>query len=215
MYFWTNFTNWHLDISCEIGLSTSCEIGLITSCETGLGTSCKIGLSTLCEICLSTKCEIGLSTSCENGFSTSCEIGLRWVPHNSIIDSIGSGNGTVRQQAITWANALSDLCCHMPSLDYNELTHWGRDEMAAIFQTPFANGFSWMKLYEFRLKFHWSLFLGVELTIFQHWFRLWLGADQATSHYLNQWWLVHWRIYASLGHNVLIPSSDVSATGCN
>ena len=22
---------------------------------------------------------------------------------------------------------------------------------------------------------------------------------QATNHYLNQWWLLHWRIYASLG----------------
>ena len=32
----------------------------------------------------------------------------------------------------------------------------------------------------------WSLFLGVQLTISQHWFRWWLGADQATSHYLNQ-----------------------------
>ena len=29
-------------------------------------------------------------------------------------------------------------------------------------------------------------------------------ADQATSHYLNQWWLIHWRIYASLGLNELI-----------
>ena len=28
-------------------------------------------------------------------------------------------------------------------------------------------------------------------------------AGQATSHYLNQWWLVYWRIYASLGLNEL------------
>ena len=27
------------------------------------------------------------------------------------------------------------------------------------------------EMYEFRLKFHWSLFLRVQLTIFQHWFR--------------------------------------------
>ena len=27
--------------------------------------------------------------------------------------------------------------------------------------------------------------------------------DQATSHYLNQWWLNYWRIYASLGLNEL------------
>ena len=75
--------------------------------------------------------------------------------------------------------------------------------MAAIFQTKFSNGFSWMKIYEFRLTFHWSLFLGVQLTIFQHWFRWWLGADQATSHYLNQWWLDFRRIYTSLGLNEL------------
>ena len=39
------------------------------------------------------------------------------------------------------------------------LTHWGRDKMTAISQTTFANAFSSMKMYEFRLKFHWSLFL--------------------------------------------------------
>ena len=49
--------------------------------------------------------------------------------------------------------------------------HWGRDKMPAIFQTTFSNTFSWMKMYEFWLKFHWSLFLRVKLTIIQHWFR--------------------------------------------
>ena len=34
-------------------------------------------------------------------------------------------------------------------------------KMDAIFQTAFSNGFSWMKMYEFQLKFHWSLFLRV------------------------------------------------------
>ena len=52
----------------------------------------------------------------------------------------------------------------------NWLTHWGRDKMAAISQTTFSNAFSWMKMYEFRLKFHWSLFVRVQLTIYQHWF---------------------------------------------
>ena len=68
------------------------------------------------------------------------------------------------------------------------LTHWGQDKMAAISQTTFSNALSWMKMLEFRLRFHWSLFAGAQLTIFQHWFRQWLGADQGTSHYLNQWW---------------------------
>ena len=31
--------------------------------------------------------------------------------------------------------------------------------------------------------------------------QVWIGAEQATSHYLNQWWLVYCRIYASLGLN--------------
>ena len=76
-------------------------------------------------------------------------------------------------------------------------------QMDAILQTPFSNAFSCMKMFEFRLKFHWSLFPRVHVTIFQHWFWSWLGAVQATSHYLNQWWFVYWRIYASLGLNEL------------
>ena len=51
------------------------------------------------------------------------------------------------------------------------LTHWGRDKMDTISQTTFSNAFSWMKMFEYWLKFHWNLFLMVQLTIFQHWFR--------------------------------------------
>ena len=87
--------------------------------------------------------------------------------------------------------------------DSKILTHWDQDTMYAIFQTTFSNAFSWMKMFKFWLRFHWSLFPRFQFTIFQHWFRLWLGTDQATSHYLNQWWSVYWRIYASLGLNEL------------
>ena len=48
------------------------------------------------------------------------------------------------------------------------LTHWGRDKMAAIFQTTFWDGFSWVKIHEFWWIFHWSLFPGSQLTIFKH-----------------------------------------------
>ena len=34
--------------------------------------------------------------------------------------------------------------------------------------------------------------------------RYFTDVDQATSHYLNQWWLVYWCIYSSLGLNELI-----------
>ena len=84
------------------------------------------------------------------------------------------------------------------------LTHWGRDKMAAIFQTTFSNAFSWMKMYKFRLRFHWNFFPRVQIIIFHHCFRWWLGASQATSHYLKQWWLVDWPMYASLDLNELI-----------
>ena len=36
---------------------------------------------------------------------------------------------------------------------FSLLTHWGRDKMVAIF--------SWMRMYEFRLRFHWNLFLKI------------------------------------------------------
>ena len=88
------------------------------------------------------------------------------------------------------------------SLESN-LTHWDRNKMAAFFQTIFLNAFSAIKSFEFRLSVHWKLFPGVQLTLFQHCFRWWLGAGQATSHYLKQWWLVYWRIYASIGLNEL------------
>ena len=58
-------------------------------------------------------------------------------------------------------------------------------------------------MHEFRLKLHWSLFVRIQLIIYQHWFWSWLGAYQATSHYLDRWWLDNWRIYASLGLNEL------------
>ena len=47
--------------------------------------------------------------------------------------------------------------------------------------------------------FIWSLLPMVQLPKFQHRFSWWLGSGQATGHYLNQWWLAYWRIYASHG----------------
>ena len=36
----------------------------------------------------------------------------------------------------------------------------------------------------------------------------WPGAGQATNHYMNQCWLMHWRIHAPLGLNELIPEGN-------
>ena len=59
------------------------------------------------------------------------------------------------------------LSCHHGQNGF-VLTHWGRDKMATISQTTISNTFSWMKNVVFRLKFHWSLFPRVKLTIFHH-----------------------------------------------
>ena len=76
--------------------------------------------------------------------------------------------------------------------------------MAAISLTTHSNALSWIKMFKFRWKCHWSVYIRVQLTIFQHWFRKWLGAEQAASHYLNQWW--H-RLPTSLDINELESSS--------
>ena len=74
--------------------------------------------------------------------------------------------------------------------------HFGNDNFKCIFMNE--------NVWILHLRFHWSLFLRHELSIFQHWSRRWLGTDQATTHYLNQCcWLVYWHIYESLYLNEL------------
>ena len=70
----------------------------------------------------------------------------------------------------------------------NSMTHRDRHKMTANSQTTFSNAFANENV-RIRWRSRWSLFLMFQLTIFQYWFGEWLGADQATSHYLNQWWL--------------------------
>ena len=46
----------------------------------------------------------------------------------------------------------------VPRYRWSLMGHWGRDKMAAIFQTAFSNTFSWMKFVIFWLNFYWNLF---------------------------------------------------------
>ena len=68
-----------------------------------------------------------------------------------------------------WPYRITTQCSCYPV--QKRLTYWGRDEMNNISQTTFSNVFCSMKMFESRLKFHWSLFPRVQLTIYQHWFR--------------------------------------------
>ena len=85
--------------------------------------------------------------------------GVYWfhLVHLSICLSV-CGQYGVRSVSFTLlAGSISFL--HILS---SNLTHWGRDKMDAISQTTFSNAFSWMKMHEFRLQFHWSVFLRFE-----------------------------------------------------
>ena len=52
-----------------------------------------------------------------------------------------------------------------------KITHLPPDKMVTISQATLLNAFSWMKMLDVQLKFHWSLFLRVPLIMFHHWFR--------------------------------------------
>ena len=136
---------------------------------------------------------LNLSQYCENMLIQLLQSSLlRWENHYGICHcGINAATCTLQHHTTNWfqinwtSPSLVGICW--------SLSHLGRDKMAVIFQTTFSNSFSWMKLHKFPLRFHLSLLQGVQLSIFQHWF----------SHYLNQWWLLYWRIYASLGLNDL------------
>ena len=49
----------------------------------------------------------------------------------------------------------------------------------------------------------WYYFARDQRLVARHAAALW-NAPQATTHYLNQWWLVYWRIYTLLGLNELM-----------
>ena len=60
------------------------------------------------------------------------------------------------------------LCCWYWSIS---LLTQAETKWPPFFKTTFSNAFSWMKMLEFRLRFHWNLFRRIQLTKFQHWFR--------------------------------------------
>ena len=111
-------------------------------------------------------------------------------PWHGVLNTIGYHiNPTIFYQNINTSESMVILGLSKEMLPIVNkaitLTHGGWDKMAAISQTTVSKAFSWMKTFKFEIKFLWSLFLRVQLTIIQHWLRQWLGAYQATSHYLN------------------------------
>ena len=81
----------------------------------------------------------------------------------------------------TWT--LSIILCRCALHMRFWLIHCSQDKMAAIFLKTFSKTFSWMRMYIFRLRFHWCLFpWQYSITGSDKW----LGAGQTTGHYLSQ-----------------------------
>ena len=80
--------------------------------------------------------------------------------------------------------------------------------MADICQTAFSNAFSWKICLVFCYKFHWSLFLMVQLTVSQCCFRYWLSTKQVPSHFLtkmaghNEWTWRHKETWPLVGDDI-------------
>ena len=92
-----------------------------------------------------------------------CQISERYNHYNTQSRGFETSlNLAIRRLTAWWIEAQENM---------DIKTHWGRDKMFAVSQTTLLNAFSWMKLLEFRLRFYWSLFIRVQLTIIQHWFR--------------------------------------------
>ena len=113
-----------------------------------------------------------------SSFNTNTQMRTEAFPS---VDGIQMGGSEAQQFNFHWVSWLTrrgvtiempaGICPFVLHQWLNILTHWGRDKMAAIFQTTFSNAFSWVKMFKCRLMFHWNLFPRVQLTIFHHWFR--------------------------------------------
>ena len=77
------------------------------------------------------------------------------------------------------------------------LKHWGWDRVADISKMLFSSAFYSMKMF------------AEVCSQGSNWFRYWLGAEQVASHYLNQWCIIYWCIYASLSLNELIKKMGI------
>ena len=111
---------------------------------------------------------------------------------------IGSDNGLSpdRRQAIIWTNAglllieplgtnFSEILIEIPTFSFKKMRVVC--ETAAILSRPQCVKWLYTTLScpVAAHYMHTGVTISVSMTIWQHWFRRWLGAEQATSHFLN------------------------------
>ena len=82
---------------------------------------------------------------------------------SALMNPVGLGHTVSGERGFNIMSAGSRCPQIISSLGLNTLRP---RHMDAISQTTFSKAFSWMKMFELRLKFHWSLFPMVQLAIF-------------------------------------------------
>ena len=73
--------------------------------------------------------------------------------------------GDIFSQAVTLLPVCKNALVHPLEVETYEFNSSPLNKMDAISQTVFSDAFPWMKSFIFLLKFHWSLFIRVRLTI--------------------------------------------------
>ena len=91
-------------------------------------------------------------------------ISLNVVPKD-LID-----NKSALVQVMAWGGGGGGWVLNIIALP-DSLTYLPLNKMAAISRSISSDGFPWMKSFVFLSKFHWSLFLRVQLTVIQRWSR--------------------------------------------
>ena len=100
------------------------------------------------------------------------------------------------------------LGCHRALLGHASKFFEAEKKMATISQTIFSNAFSRTKTVDFQVKVRRNMFLVVQLTIIEHWFRLCLASNRRQANIGTNGDLVYWRMYTSLGLHWLILCLD-------
>ena len=127
----------------------------------------------------------------DNGLSPGCRQAIIWT--NAGILLIGPLGTNFNETSIKFHTfsfkkihlKMSSAKGHLFRLSRNELTVWGLFKIGTSLQIIFS---SYVYISYCKFILHRNLFLGIQLTISQHCFRYLLDAEQAPSHYLNQYW---------------------------
>ena len=88
------------------------------------------------------------------------QVQWRWM-----MELLWENSWAIRRRFKQWPSVRMTRFWSQVNIAEHHLTHWGRDKVALISQTTSPNAFSWMKMFEFLLEFHRSLFPMLQLTI--------------------------------------------------